>query len=71
MWVKLYLGQNDDYSQGDSTSDSPEKLLQRGGRRGREYVIVVVRVGGRVRVISRLMASHEEQRSPWRISVLF
>ena len=71
MWVKLYLGQNDDYSQGDSTSDSSEKLLQRGGRQGGEYVIVVVRVGGRVRVISRLMVGHEEQRSPWRISVLF
>ena len=65
------MGKNEDCSPGDNTSDSPEKLLQRGGRRGGEYVIVVVRVGGRVRVISRLMASHEEQRSPWRISVLF
>ena len=30
MRVKLYLGQNEDCSLGDSTSDSSEKLLQRG-----------------------------------------
>ena len=30
MQVKLYLGQNEDCSLGDSTSDSSEKLLQRG-----------------------------------------
>ena len=29
MWVKFYLGQNEDYSPGDSTSDNSEKLLQR------------------------------------------
>ena len=31
LWVKFYLGQNEDYSPGDSISDSSEKLLQRGG----------------------------------------
>ena len=71
LQVKFYLRQYEDWGLGDSTSDSSEKLLQRGGRQGGEYVIVVVRVGGRVRVISRLMVGHEEQRSPWRISVLF
>ena len=37
MWelqVKLYLGQNEDCSLGDSISDSSEKLLQRGGGEG-------------------------------------
>ena len=30
MGVKFYLRQNEDYSLGDSLSDSSEKLLQRG-----------------------------------------
>ena len=30
LWAKFYLGQNEDYSLGDSISDSPEKELQRG-----------------------------------------
>ena len=34
MGVKFYLGQNKDYSQGDSTSLSSEKLLQRGKGKG-------------------------------------
>ena len=71
LQAEFYLGHKEDCSLEDSTSDSSEKLLQRGGRWGGQYVIVVVRVGGLVRLISGLMASHEEQRSPWRISVLF
>ena len=31
FWAKFYLGQNEDYSPGDSISESSEKLLQRGG----------------------------------------
>ena len=31
---KFYLGKNEDCSPGDNTSDSPEKLLQRGRREG-------------------------------------
>ena len=31
---EFYLGQNEDYSLGDSTSDSSEKLLQRGNWEG-------------------------------------
>ena len=38
--VKFYLGQNEDCSPGDSASDSPEKLLQRGGGTVRIYVIL-------------------------------
>ena len=30
LWIKFYLGQKEDYSLGDSISDSSEKLLQRG-----------------------------------------
>ena len=30
LWVKFYLGQNEDYSLGDSISDSSKKQLQRG-----------------------------------------
>ena len=39
VWVKFYLGQNQDDSLGDSISDSSEKLLQRG--KIRIYVILV------------------------------
>ena len=37
MWelqVKFYLRQNEDFSLGDSTSDSSDKLLQRGRQKG-------------------------------------
>ena len=34
LWVKLYLGQNEGGSLGDSTSDSSKKPLQRGGGGG-------------------------------------
>ena len=37
LWVKFYLGQNEDYSLGDSISDSSEKLLQKGGGEG-QYI---------------------------------
>ena len=39
VWVKFYLGQNEDDSLGDSISDSPEKLLQR--EKVSIYVILV------------------------------
>ena len=35
--MKFYLGQDEDYSPGDSALDSSEKLLQR-GRRGGQYL---------------------------------
>jgi len=34
MRFKFYLGQNEDCSLGDSTSDSSERLLQRGSGEG-------------------------------------
>ena len=40
LWVKFYLGQNEDYSLGDSLSDSSEELLWRSGEVSL-YVILV------------------------------
>ena len=39
--VKFYLGQNEDDSLGDSTSDSSEQLLLSGGRKVSIHVILV------------------------------
>ena len=41
VWVKLYLGKNEDCSLGDSTSDSSERLLQRGSGGRWIYKILV------------------------------
>ena len=41
LWVTFYLGQNEDCSPRGSTSDSSEKLLQRGGGEDTIYVILV------------------------------
>ena len=41
FWPKFYLGQNEDYSLGDSISDSSEKLLQRGDRKVNIYAVLV------------------------------
>ena len=41
LWVKVYLGQNVDCSLGDSTSDSYERLFQRGGGKDNVDVILV------------------------------
>ena len=62
----FYLGQNEDCSPGDSTSDSSEKLLQKGSR-GRSIYKILVK--GEFRAIKhsfykRFSASHEEMMSP-------
>ena len=44
LWVKFYLGQNEDYSPGDRDSDSSEELLQRGG--GKVSIICDFSEGG-------------------------
>ena len=41
VWVKFYLGQNENDSLGDSISDSSEKLLQR-----KKVIIYVILVKG-------------------------
>ena len=43
LWVKFHLGQNEDCNPGDGTSDSSEKLLQRG--RGEEQLYVILMKG--------------------------
>ena len=83
MWefpVKFYLGQNEDYSPGDSTSESSEELLQRGSGEGRyicdfgeERVHVIKHIffqkvsAG----LMKLSASHKKQLSPGSILMLF
>ena len=37
MYIKFYTRQNEDYSPGDSISDSSEEQLQRGNR-GSQYI---------------------------------
>ena len=41
LWVKFYLEQNKDYTPGDNTSDSFEKLLQKGRGNVSLYVTLV------------------------------
>ena len=74
LQVKFYLGQNEDCSPGDSTSDSSERLLQRG--RGERQYICDFGKGG-VCAIKHIFsvesfcwchdtsASHEKQSSSW------
>ena len=79
LQVKFYLGQNEDCSPGDSTSNSSERLLQR-GRGERQYIcdfgkggIHAIRHRFFQKVsahLVKLSASHEEQLLPWRILVL-
>ena len=73
LWVKFYLGQNEDYSPGDSFSDSTEELLQR----SREEVQYICNFGegkymkSGTYFLQKVSASHQEQTLPWRILVLF
>ena len=69
MWelrVKFYLGQNEECSLGDSTSDSSEELLQRGC----EEMVNICDFGeGTVHAIKnlsdkRFSGSHKELMSP-------
>ena len=64
--IKFYLGQNEDFSLGDSTSDSSEKLPQR-SRGGRLiYVTLVKGDFSAIKHLSykRFSASQEELMSP-------
>ena len=73
LWVKFYLGQNEDYSPGDSIADSSEKLLQRGKGKVSRCVILVKGeyMQSGTYFLQKDSASYEEQMSPWRILVLF
>ena len=64
--IKFYLGQNEDFSLGDSTSDSSEKLLQRGRGGKLIYVTLVKGDFSAIKHLSyeRFSASQEELMSP-------
>ena len=80
--VKFYLGQNEDYSVGDSLSDSSEKLLQSGGRESNVSIYVIL-VKGKYMQSSTFLNYYfffffgrrfllvKRQASPWRNLVLF
>ena len=78
MQVKFYLGQSEDCSQGESTSDSSEKLLQTsvwvcvGGVGVRIYMILVKGefMQSSIYLYKRFAASHEELMSPQRDLVI-
>ena len=66
------MGQNEDYSPGDSLSDSSKELLQRGGGEVSTHVILVK--GGRAAKHTfwhKVAASHKKQMFPLIILVLF
>ena len=80
LWVTFYLGQYEDCISGDSTSDSSEKLFQRGNGK-RQYICDSGKAG--IHATKHIFfvecfcwshevsASQEKQSSPWRILVLF
>ena len=67
------MGQNEDYSLGDSISDLSEvHVLKRSGERSVLYMILVKGEHAVKHTFwQRLAASHEEQMSPLMILVLF
>ena len=69
----FYLGQNEDCSLGDSPSDSPESLLQRGSGARSRYKILVKGEFDAIKPLfyKRLSASQEELMSSRRGLVLF
>ena len=66
LQVKFYLGQYEDSSLGDSTSDSSEKLFQEVMGEDSIYVILVKgeHVQSSTYFFQRVSASHKEQTSP-------
>ena len=74
LWVKLYLGWDEDCSLGDSTSESSEKLLKRGWGRGRSiYMRFWWRGSSCYQALifaKKFSVSHKELMSPQRDVVL-
>ena len=74
LQAKFCLGQNEDYSPGDSSSDSSEKLLQRdSGEDGHKLDFAE---GGNIcnqahMFLQKVSTSHEEELSSWRVLLLF
>ena len=67
LWVKFYLGQNEDCSLGGSPSDSSERLLQRGRGEQSVYKILVKGEFSAIKCLlcKRFSASYEDLIS-WR-----
>ena len=62
------MGHNEDYNPGDSTSDSPERLLQKGSG-GRSIFKILVKgefSATKHLLYNRFSASHKELMSPRR-----
>ena len=73
-WELSFIwGQSKNCSMGDSTSDSSERLLQRGRGKSKMYKILVKGDFSAIKCLlyKRLSASHRELMSPWRDLVLF
>ena len=76
LHVRFGLGLNEDYSPGDSTSDSSKKLLQGVGWVGNGHICVILGEGGIHAIkhiyiyidffffLQKISASHEEHSSP-------
>ena len=73
LWVKLYVGQNEDCELGDSSSDGSERLLKRGSGGRSIYNILVKGEFNEIKHLfyKRVSANDEELMSPWRDLVLF
>ena len=73
LWIKFYLGQNEDCSWGEWSSESSERLLQRGSGGRWIYKILVKGEFNAIKYLlyERFSASHKELMSPWRDLVLF
>ena len=72
-FVLFYLGQNEDSSLGDSTSNSSERLLQRGsgGSSGCKILVKEEFSASKHLLYKRFSVSHEELMSPLRDLVIF
>ena len=73
LWIKFYLGQNEDYSLRGSISDSSERLLQSSSRGKSIYKVLVKGKFNTMKhsFYKRFFVSHEGLMSPWRDLVLF
>ena len=72
LWVKFYLGQNEDCSPGDSISGSSERVLQSGCGGKSIYKVLVKGEFDTMKhsFYKRFFVSHKDLMSPWRDLVL-
>ena len=72
LWVKFYLGQNEDCSPGSSISDSSARLLQSNRVEKSIYKVLVKGKFNTMKhsIYKRFLVIHEDLMSPWRDLVL-